>query len=56
MAIEYDLVPGPGSKASSNDEDQRLVPKVVTRSTVTFKQMAKTSPTPPVSPRQMSSA
>ena len=41
MAIEYDLVPGPGSKASSNNEAQRLVPKVVTRSTVTFKQMAK---------------
>lgn len=41
MAIEYDLVPGPGSKASSNDEVQRLVPKVVTQSTVTFKQMAE---------------
>ena len=40
MAIEYDLVPGPGSKASSNNDAQRLVPKVVTHSTVSFKQMA----------------
>lgn len=41
MAIEYDLVPGPGSKTNSNNEAQRLVPKIVTRSTVSFKQMAE---------------
>ena len=41
MAIEYDLVPGPGRKAGSDNEVQRLVPKVVTHSTVSFKQMAE---------------
>lgn len=41
MAIEYDLVPGPGSKTNRNGEAQRLIPKVVTRSTVSFKQMAE---------------
>lgn len=41
MAIEYDLVPAPGSRAAGNEEPQRLVPKVVTRATVPFKQMAE---------------
>ena len=37
MAIEYDFVSAPGSKA--DDDAQRLVPEVVTRSTISFKQM-----------------
>lgn len=41
MPIEYDLVPAPGNRAKDDNEAQRLVPKVVTRSTVPFKQMAK---------------
>lgn len=41
MPIEYDLVPAPGSRAKDDNEARRLVPKVVTRSTVPFKQMAK---------------
>lgn len=41
MAIQYDLLPCPGVRAKDSDEAQRLVPKVVTSSTVSFKQLAE---------------